>query len=115
MTIEQLTKIIKEIEIKAIESRLKELGCVDCTHDKKYKHISLVTLYNGDTQETEDILYDNDTKALNGAIITNVQGYERVEFIEVSFMRIMPTVFPEEEKTAIEEKSIIYAKENGQV
>ena len=38
MTIEQLTKIIKEIEIKAIESRLKELGCVDCTHDKKYKH-----------------------------------------------------------------------------
>ena len=114
MTIEQLTKIIKEIEIKAIESRLKELGYVDCTHDKKYKHISLVTLYNGDTQETEDILYDNDTKALNGAIITNVQGYERVEFIEVSFMRIMPTVFEEEEKTAIEEKSIIYAKENGQ-
>ena len=45
MTIEQLTKIIKEIEINAIESRLKELGYVDCTHDKKYKHISLVTLY----------------------------------------------------------------------
>ena len=115
MTIEQLTNIIKEIEIKAIESRLKELRYVDCTRDSKYKHISLVTLYKGDTQETEDILYDNDTKALNGAIITNVQGYERVEFIEVSFMRIMPTVFPEEEKTAIEEKSIVYAKENEQI
>lgn len=111
MQIKQLAKIIKTADRKAIADELKRRGYVDCAKDRRYKHISLVTLYNGDTQEINEILFDNDTKAVDGATITNVKGYEQTEFIEVSFYRILPTVFDEEEKTAIEEYALIFAKE----
>lgn len=111
MTLTQLTEIIRTADPKAIADELKRLGYVDCPKDRRYKHIGLVTLYNGDTQEVDEILFDNDTKAVDGAIITNVKGYEQTEFIEVSFYRIQPTVFDEEEKTAIEEYALIFAKE----
>lgn len=111
MTLPELTTIIRTADEKAITSELKRLGYIDCAKDRRYKHISLVTLYNGDAQEVDEILFDNDTKAVDGAIITNVKGYEQTEFIEVSFYRIQYTVFDEEEKTAIEEYALIYAKE----
>lgn len=111
MILEQLTNIIRKADEKAIKSELKRLGYVDCTTDSRYKKMSLVTLYKGDTQEVDEILYDNGTKAVDGTIITNVKGYEQTEFIEVDFYRIQPTVFPEEEKTAIQESALIFAKE----
>ena len=110
MTLPELTNIIRTADEKAIKSELKRLGYVDCAKDRRYKHISLVTLYNGDTQEIDEILFDNNTRAVDGAIITGVQGYEQTEFIEVSFYRVQPTVFDEEEKTAIEEYKLIWAK-----
>ncbi len=111
MTPTQLTEIIRTADKSAITDKFKRLGYVDCTTDSKYKKMSLVTLYKGNTQEVDEILYDNDTKAVDGTIITNVKGYEQTEFIEVDFYRIQPTVFPEEEKTAIQESALIFAKE----
>lgn len=111
MTLTELTNIIRIADKTAITDELKRLGYVDCTTDSQYKKMSLVTLYKGDTQEVDEILYDNDTKAVDGTIITNVKGYEQTEFIEVDFYRIQPTVFPEEEKTAIQESALIFAKE----
>lgn len=111
MNIKELTTIIRTANKSAITDKLKRLGYVDCTTDSRYKKLSLVTLYKGDTQETEDIIYENDTKAVDGTMITNVKGYEQTEFIEVDFYRIQPTVFPEEEKTAIQESALIFAKE----
>lgn len=111
MTLQQLTKIIRTADQKAITEELKSLGYVDCTTDSRYKKMSLVTLYKGNVQEVDEILYDNETKAVDGTIITNVKGYEQTEFIEVDFYRIQPTVFPEEEKTAIQESALIFAKE----
>lgn len=64
MTISELANIIKLADIKAIAGQLKKLGYTDCAKEKRYKHISLVTLYNGDTQETEEILYDKKRKPL---------------------------------------------------
>ena len=111
MTLTQLTDIIRTADKTAITDELKRLGYVDCTKDKRYKKMSLVALYKGDTQEVDEMLYNNDTKAVDGTIITNVKGYEQTEFIEVDFYRIQPTVFPEEEKTAIQESALIFAKE----
>lgn len=111
MTLTKLTTIIRTADKTAITDELKRLGYVDCTTDSRYKKMSLVTLYKGDVQEIDEILYNNDTKAVDGTIITNVKGYEQTEFIEVDFYRIQPTVFPEEEKTAIQESALIFAKE----
>lgn len=110
MTIAELINIIKKADRKVIAGQLKRLGYTNCAKDKRYKHISLVTLYNGDTQETEEILFDNETKAVDGSIITNVQGFEQTEFIQISFYRVQTTVFAEEEKTAVEEYALIFAK-----
>jgi hypothetical protein len=111
MTLTQLSEIIRTADKAAITEELKRLGYVDCTTDNRYKKMILVTLYKGNTQEVDEILYNNETKAVDGTIITNVKGYEQTEFIEVDFYRIQPTVFPEEEKTAIQESALIFAKE----
>lgn len=111
MTLPQLTEIIRTADKTTITEKLKRLGYVDCTTDSRYKKMSLVKLYKGDAQEVDEILYDNETKAVDGTIMTNVKGYEQTEFIEIDFYRIQPTIFPEEEKIAIQESALIFAKE----
>ena len=62
MTLTQLSEIIRTADKKAITDKLKRLGYVDCTTDSRYKKLSLVTLYKGNTQEVDEILYNNETK-----------------------------------------------------
>lgn len=84
MTLEQLTPIISQADEKAIKSELKRLGYIDCAKHKKYKHISLTDLFNGDLKETDDYADSKGKRTYQGGIFTAVKGYEQLEFVIVN-------------------------------
>lgn len=84
MTLEQLTEIIKLTEKVCIISRLTKLGYIDCKKHKEYCKISLTTLFDGDLQETEEYANSKGKRRYQGGIITQVKGYEQIEFIIVN-------------------------------
>ena len=84
MTIQQLTEIIRIADKKAITKQLKELGYVDCKKDKELRHLSLVNLFEGELEETDTFSDDKNKFTYEGAILTQVKGYEQLEFVIVN-------------------------------
>lgn len=84
MTLEQLTPIISQADKKTITSELKRLGYIDCAKHKKYKHISLTDLFDGDLQETDDCPDSKGKLTYQGGIFTAVKDYEQLEFVIVN-------------------------------
>ncbi len=84
MTLTQLTEIIRTGNKKAITRQLKELGYIDCKKHKEFSRISLNTLFDGDLQETEEYADSKGKRRYQGGIITQVKGYEHLEFVLVS-------------------------------
>lgn len=84
MTITELTTIIKKSNEKAIISELKGLGYVNCEKHKKYKYISIVDLFKGNSQETEEYSANKGKRTYQGGIFTQVKGYEQLEFIVIN-------------------------------
>ncbi len=84
MNTEQLTQIVKTADKKAISNQLKELGYIDCKKHKEYSKISLTTLFDGDLQETEEYSDSKGKRRYQGGIITQVKGYEQLEFVLVN-------------------------------
>ncbi len=84
MTLTQLTEIIQFADKKAITKQLKEVGYIDCKKHKEYSKISLDTLFDGDLQETEEYADSKGKRRYQGGIITQVKGYEQLEFILVN-------------------------------
>lgn len=109
MTIEKLAEIIGSANRKAIRRRLLGLGYTDCAKDKTLGEVSLIDLFAGDEQHTGDV-FDKDRKfVFCGRIVNNVKGSESFEFITVSVFRIIPSVDPFEEESAIQIALDIYA------
>lgn len=84
MTLPELTNIIRTADEKAITSKLKRLGYINCAKHKQYKHISLTILFGGDLQETDDYLDSKGKRTYQGGIITAVKDYEQLEFVMVN-------------------------------
>lgn len=84
MTLTQLTEIIRTADKKAITKQLKELGYIDCKKHKEYGKISLDTLFDGKLQETEEYTNSKGKRRYQGGIITQVKGYEKLEFVLVN-------------------------------
>ena len=84
MDINNLTKIIQLAHTRKINQQLKKLGYIDCEKHKKYKYISILDLFKGDSQETEEFFDHKGKQTYEGGIITNVKGYEQLEFIIIN-------------------------------
>ena len=84
MTIQQLTEIIRIADKKAIIKQLKELGYVDCKKDKELRNLSLVKLFEGELEETDTFSDAKNKFTYEGAIFTQVKGYEQLEFVIVN-------------------------------
>lgn len=84
MNIENLTEIIRLANTRKINKQLEELGYINCAKHKQYKYISLVDIFKGDSQETEVFSDCKGKLTYEGGIITNVQGYEQLEFILIN-------------------------------
>lgn len=84
MTKEELTEIVKLADKKKIEAELNRRGYVDCERHKEYKHIGLDVLLNGDLIETDEFPDAKNKRRYQGGIVTNVIGYEQLEFIIIN-------------------------------
>ena len=84
MDISQLTEIVTAANKKQIKNCLKALGYIDCVKHKVYKHIGLEDLFKGDLQETETFPDGKGKRTYQGGILTNVKGYESLEFIIIN-------------------------------
>ncbi len=84
MKITELTKIIRTADEKAIKNELKDLGYIDCEKHKQYKYISIVDLFKGNSQETEEYSDSKGKRTYQGGIFTQVKGYEQLEFIVIN-------------------------------
>ena len=93
MTIRQLTEIIRIADKQAITKQLKELGYIDCKKDKELSHLSLVSLFKGELEETDTFSGDKNKFTYEGAIISQVKGYEQLEFVIVNINK-SKKVFP---------------------
>ncbi len=103
MTLTQLTEIIKIADKKAITKQLKELGYIDCKKHKEYGKISLITLFDGNLQETEEYAENKGKCRYQGGIITQVKDYEWLEFVIVNI---------NDDKNALPIDMLIWAKES---
>lgn len=102
MTLTELNKIIRTANEKAIKSKLKGLGYIDCTKQKEYKYISIVDLFKGNSQETEEYPSCKSKRTYQGGIFTQVKGYEQLEFIVINI---------NDDKHKFPIKMLIWAKE----
>ncbi len=84
MTLTQLAELIRTADKKAIMKQLNEFGYIDCNRHKRYSRISLETLFDGELQETGEFPDNKNKRRYQGGIITNVKGYEKLEFILVN-------------------------------
>ena len=84
MTPERLTKIIRAADQKAITKQLKELGYIFCNKDKELRKLSIKTLFKGKFEETDTFLDRKGKRTYQGAIFTQVKGYEQFEFLVVN-------------------------------
>lgn len=111
MTLPQLIEIIKTADIKAIHKQLLALGYTYCNKDKKLGKINVVDLFNGDEQQTEDIIDSKHKFVFDGCITTNVKGFEQYEFITITICEIRPSSDPFEDEKAVQHEVRFYAKE----
>lgn len=84
MTKEELTEIVKLADKKKVEAELNRRGYVDCEKHRKYKHIGLDVLFNGNLIETDEFPDAKNKRHYQGGIVTNVSGYEKLEFIIIN-------------------------------
>lgn len=84
MTKEELTEIVKLADKKKIEAELNRRGYADCERHREYKHIGLDVLFNGDLIETDEFPDAKNKRRYQGGIVTNVSGYEKLEFIIIN-------------------------------
>ena len=84
MAPEQLTEIIRTADTKSITRQLKELGYIDCKKHKQLRKLSIETLFKGTLEETETFPDSKNNRTYQGAIFTQVKGYEQLEFIVVN-------------------------------
>lgn len=80
MGLEQLTEIIRTADQKAITKQLKELGYTFCNKDKELRKLSIETLFKGKFEETDTFPDRKGKRTYQGAIFTQVKGYEQFEF-----------------------------------
>lgn len=102
MTITELTKIIRTADEKAIKNELKGLGYINCEKHKQYKYISIVDLFKGNSQETEEYSDNKDKRTYEGGIFTQVKGYEQLEFVIINI---------NDKKHKFPIKMLVFAKE----
>ncbi len=84
MTLAQLNEIVVSADKKAITKQLKELGCFDCKKHREYSKINLETLFDGELRETEEFPDGKNKRLYQGGIITQVNGYEQLEFVLIN-------------------------------
>ena len=84
MTKEELTEIVKLADEKKIETEFNRRGYVDCEKHREYKHIGLDVLFNGDLTETDEFPDAKNKRRYHGGIVTNVSGFEQLEFIIIN-------------------------------
>lgn len=111
MTLSELTTIIRTADIKAIHNQLLALGYIYCNKDKKLGKINVVDLFNGDEQQSEDVIDNRHKFVYDGCITTNVKGFEQYEFITITVCKIRPSADPFEDEEAIQHEVRFYAKE----
>ena len=112
MTLQQLTKIIKTADKKAIVAEFKLLGYIDCNHSRKLGKVSVVDLIKAVKYETEDFDDKSHKHLYNGRICGNIKGYEKFEFIYINVYYIKASTNPfDDEETAMQTEMLIWAKE----
>ena len=84
MTLEQLTEIIRTADKKAITRQLRELGYFDCKKHKELRKLLIETLFKGKFEETDTFPDRKGKRTYQGAIFTQVKGYEQFEFLVVN-------------------------------
>ena len=102
MKLTELTNIIKKKKKKAIKNELKGLGYINCEKHKQYKYISIVDLFKGNSQETEEYFDSKGKRTYQGGIFTQVKGYEQLEFIVINI---------NDDKHKFPIKMLVWAKE----
>lgn len=93
MTLQQLTEIIRTADKRQITKQLRELGYIDCKKHKQLRNLSLETLFKGKLEETETFPDNKDKRTYEGGIITQVKGYEQLEFVIININK-KGNVFP---------------------
>ena len=93
MALEQLTEIIRTADQKAITKQLKELGYTFCNKDKELQKLSIETLFKGKLEETDTFPDRKGKRTYQGAIFTQVKGYEQFEFL-VANINDHKNIFP---------------------
>ncbi|MDE6029061.1 MAG: hypothetical protein K2F90_01920 [Clostridiales bacterium] len=112
MTIEQLTEIISTADTKVIHKQLLALGYVYCNKDKTLGKLNIVDLFNGDEQQSKDIIDSAYKFVYDGCITHNVKCYEKYEFIAITVCKIRPSTDPfDDDEIVIQTEMHIYAKE----
>ena len=86
MTIDELNNITKLTNRRKIEKALRAVGYFDCIKHKQIRHLSLLDLANGTTQNGVECLTDNGKQLFMGQIITQVNTAEQYEFIIVNIL-----------------------------
>lgn len=84
MTLEQLTEIIRTADKKTIIRQLRELGYFDCKKHKELRKLPIETLFKGKFEETDTFSDRKGKRTYQGAIFTQVKGYEQFEFLVVN-------------------------------
>lgn len=84
MTLEQLTEIIRTADSKAIKKSLLALGYVDCKKHNELRKLPIEALFKGKIEETDTFSDWKDKRTYQGGIFTQVDGYEKLEFIAVN-------------------------------
>ena len=110
MTLPELTTILRTADIKVIHKQLRALGYIYCNKDKKLGKINVVNLFNGDEQQSEDIIDRRHKFVYDGCITGNVKDYEQYEFITITVCKIHPSPDPFDDEDAIQHEVRFYAK-----
>ena len=84
MTLEQLTEIVRTADQKAITNQLLALGYFDCEKHKELRKLPIETLFKGKLEETETFPDRKNKRTYQGAIFTQVNGYEQFKFLVVN-------------------------------
>ena len=84
MTSVRLTEIIRTADKKSITRQLRELSYFDCKKHKELRNLLIETLFKGDMEETDTSPDRKGKRTYQGAIFTQVKGYEQFEFLVVN-------------------------------
>lgn len=85
MDIEQLSEIVKKVNLRKIKKSLKAAGFRNCKSDVKLRHASLYEIAIAPYEETP-YFPDGKGNEYNGQVCHGVKGYEEYEFVVVQFL-----------------------------